>query len=73
MRYMGVWDQNELYDIKNDPDEIHNLIKEPKYQPIAKKMVGELFDWLEDTKGLQIPIKRTVKHPFGDYRHPDQY
>lgn len=73
IRYMGVWDQNELYDIKNDPNEIHNLINEPKYQPIAKKMVGELFDWLEDTKGLQIPIKRTVKHPFGDYRHPDQY
>ena len=73
IRYMGVWDQNELYDIKNDPDEIHNLMNDPKYQPIANKMAGELFDWLEETNGLQIPIKRTVKHPFGDYRHPDQY
>lgn len=73
IRYMGVWDQNELYDIKNDPNEIHNLINQQKFQPIAKKMAGELFDWLEETKGLQIPIKRTVKHPFGDYRHPLQY
>lgn len=73
IRYMGVWDQNELYDIKNDPDEIYNLMNNPKYQPIAKKIAGELFDWLEETNGLQIPIKRTVKHPFGDYRHPDQY
>lgn len=73
IRYMGIWDQNELYDIKNDPNEIHNLINDPKYQPIAKKMAGELFDWLEQTNGLQIPIKRTVKNPFGDFKHPNQY
>ena len=73
IRYAGIWDQNELYDIKNDPNEIHNLINESKYQSIAEKMCGELFDWLDQTKGLQIPIKRTVKHPYGDYRHPLQY
>ena len=73
IRYAGIWDQNELYDIQNDPNEIHNLINEMKYQSIAEKMCGELFDWLDQTKGLQIPIKRTVKHPYGDYRHPLQY
>ncbi len=73
IRYMGVWDQNELYNIKNDPDEIHNLIEDPKYASLVKTMAGDLFDWLENTKGMQIPIKRTIKHPFGDWKHPMQY
>jgi N-acetylglucosamine-6-sulfatase len=63
MRYMGMRDQNELFDIKNDPNEIHNLINNPKYADIAKKLAGELFDWLQDSNKLQIPVKRTTKHP----------
>lgn len=73
IRYMGIWDQNELYDIKRDPDEMYNLMNDPEYEDIAKKLAEELFNWLEETNGLQIPIKRTIKHPFGDYRHPHQY
>ena len=26
IRYQGIWDRNEFYDIQNDPDEIQNLI-----------------------------------------------
>lgn len=73
IRYMGVWDQNELYDIENDPDEIHNLIEDPKYATITKQLASDLFDWLENTKGMQMPIKRTIKHPFGDWKHPKQF
>lgn len=73
IKYMGVWDQDELYDIENDPNEIHNIIEQPQYQAIAKELAGELFDWLEQTNGMQMPIKRIIKNPFGDYRHPKQF
>jgi N-acetylglucosamine-6-sulfatase len=62
MRYMGMRDQNELFDINNDPNEIHNLTNNLKYADIAKKLAGELFDWLQDSNKLQIPVKRTIKH-----------
>lgn len=69
IRYYGIWDTNELYDLEKDPDETTNLINKPEYAEIAKKLGGELFDWLEQTKGMQIPLKRINRSPFGDYRH----
>ena len=72
IRYNGIWDQNELYDLENDPNEITNLIEKPEYQALTKQLAGEVFDWLESTNGMQIPLKRTIKNPFGDYRHPKQ-
>ncbi|WP_114937649.1 sulfatase family protein [Mucilaginibacter endophyticus] len=71
IRNQGVWDTNELYDLEKDPAERVNLIAKPEYADTVKKMANELYDWLEQTGGMQIPLKRTVKHPFGDYRHPD--
>ena len=73
IRYNGIWDQNELYDLENDPNEINNLIEKPEYQELVKKLAGELFDWLEQSKGMQIPLKRTIKKPSGDYKHPNQF
>jgi N-acetylglucosamine-6-sulfatase len=73
IRYNGIWDQNELYDIEKDPNEMYNLIEKPEYQNITKDLAGQLFDWLEQTKGMQMPVKRIIKKPFGDYRHPNQH
>jgi N-acetylglucosamine-6-sulfatase len=73
IRYNGIWDQNELYDIENDPNEMYNLIEKPEYQSITKDLAGQLFDWLGQTNGMQMPLKRTIKKPFGDYRHPNQH
>jgi len=73
IRYSGIWDQNELYDLENDPNEITNLIEKPEHANLVKKMAGDLFDWLEQTKGMQMPVKRTIKNPAGDYLHPKQY
>jgi arylsulfatase A-like enzyme len=69
IRYYGIWDTNELYDIENDPNEMVNLINKPEYAEVAKKLAGELYDWLEGTKGMQIPLKRITRSPYGDYRH----
>jgi N-acetylglucosamine-6-sulfatase len=70
IRNQGVWDTNELYDLEKDPAESINLIAKPEYAALVKKMAADLYDWLEQTGGMQIPLKRTVKHPFGDYKHP---
>jgi arylsulfatase A-like enzyme len=72
IRYYGIWDTNELYDLENDPHEMNNLIENPSYTDTAKKMANELWDWLEQTKGMQIPLKRVVRPPAGDYRHKMQ-
>jgi len=73
IHYIGVWDTNELYDLEKDPNETTNLIARPEYADTVKKLAGYLFDWLQQTGGMQIPLKRTIKHPSGDYRHPDNY
>lgn len=73
IRYMGIWDRNELYDLEKDPNEMYNLIDNSTYEPIVKQLANDLFDWLENTKGMQMPIKRIVKKPFGDWKHPKQF
>jgi arylsulfatase A-like enzyme len=73
IRYHGIWDRNELYDLRNDPYEMFNLIADPTKQEIAKSMSEAIYDWLEETNGMQIPLKRTVKYRFGDYKHPNEY
>ncbi|MEO8711080.1 MAG: acetylglucosamine-6-sulfatase, partial [Parafilimonas sp.] len=56
--YPGIWDINEFYNVKNDPEEKKNLIRAAAYQPLIKKMRSEMYDWLEQTGGMQIPLKR---------------
>ena len=56
--YPGIWDINEFFDLKNDPEEKNNLIRRPEYQDTIKQMRAELYDWLEETGGMQIPLKR---------------
>jgi arylsulfatase A-like enzyme len=56
----GIWDTNELYDLQEDSAEVNNLIRSEKHQEIAKNLRKELFDWLENSKGDQIPMKRPL-------------
>ena len=43
IQYHGIWDTDELYDIKNDPFEMNNLIDDPKYLKIKVELRKELF------------------------------
>lgn len=70
IRYYGLWDTNELYDLEKDPNETTNLIDKPEYADIIKKLAGDLYSWQEKTGGMQIPLKKIIRSPFGDYRHP---
>lgn len=71
----GNWDTNELYDLQTDPDEINNLIRSPQHQSVAQQLREELFDWLEQSNGNQIPIKRPVPatHKRGDHLYKGTY
>lgn len=51
IQYHGVWDTEELYDLKTDPREMTNLIADPKLQPIVKKMRADLFAGLDPNQG----------------------
>jgi uncharacterized sulfatase len=39
----------ELYDTENDPHEIHNLVKLPKYREVLDRMRGEHVEWMRRT------------------------
>jgi len=69
MRYFGVWDRNELYDMENDPEEMNNLIDSPEHHQVVVDLTNEIYDWLESTDGMQIPLKRVTEDRFGDYRN----
>ena len=56
--YPGLWDVFEFYDLETDPEEKKNLYRVAEYQPIIKKLRTEMWDWLEQTGGMQIPLKR---------------
>ncbi len=58
IRYQGIWDLDELYDMQEDPLESRNLIHSEKHQQIIKQMRDKLFDILEETNGLNIPLQR---------------
>ena len=55
---MGIWDINQLYNLKIDPYEVNNLIRSPEHQEIAKQLNKLLWEWLEQAKGLSIPLYR---------------
>ena len=69
IRYHGIWDTNEFYDLQNDPNEMQNLIDAPEHQERIAEMADEIYDWLETTGGMQIPLKNIVRPKFGDHRN----
>jgi N-acetylglucosamine-6-sulfatase len=68
----GVWDANELYDLQEDPMEVNNLIRSPQHQEIAHSLRDQVWDWLESTGGMQIPLKR-IPHKRNDHLYKGTY
>lgn len=56
IRYYGIWDVDELYDLAEDPLESRNLVFEQSAQPIVKRMRQSLFQQLSATGGMFIPL-----------------
>ncbi len=57
MHYHGIWDIDELYDLQADPDELTNLIHSPEHQGRVKELKQKMFDWLQQTDGMSIPLR----------------
>lgn len=69
IRYHGIWDTDELYDVTNDPLEQNNLIRHPEMRDIAATMKEQLFAKLSDSQGLKVPILPDRGRQFFN-RHP---
>jgi len=69
IRYHGIWDTNEFYDLSEDPNEMQNLIDAPEHQERIQNFANDIYKWLDDTDGLQIPLKNVVRPKFGDHRN----
>jgi len=69
IHYHGIWDTDEFYDLQNDPDEMHNLIESPEHKELVKEMNKRLFDMLEETGGMLIPLRRDEMAIRWDRKH----
>lgn len=57
IQYYGIWDSDELYDLENDPDEKHNLIRDPAYRDVVADMRTRLHDMMRETGVTSIPLR----------------
>jgi arylsulfatase A-like enzyme len=56
--YPGVWDLQELYDLEADPRERRNLINWPEHKERVVQMRTRLWDLLDATGGMSVPLRR---------------
>ena len=76
IRYHGIWDSDELYDLQEDPIESRNLIYTAEGAKIAGEMRGRLFEILERTQGMQMPLwpdrggSQNLRNPDGSKAAP---
>jgi N-acetylglucosamine-6-sulfatase len=56
IRYHGVWDVDELFDLQADPLEMTNLAYAPGHATRAREMSTRLFGLLAETNGTAIPL-----------------
>ncbi len=53
IRYHGIWDTDELFDLEADPTESTNLIARPEHQETVARLHRTLFDLLDETRGSE--------------------
>jgi N-acetylglucosamine-6-sulfatase len=72
VQYHGIWDTDELYDMRSDPGEMRNLINDPEYLAVVGEMRNRLYERLENRKGEHV-VPYTRKFSSGAvYRHEDR-
>ena len=53
----------ELYDLENDPNCLHNLIDIPEHQPLVEGMRTELREWMLETEDPLLPAFEELDSP----------
>jgi len=72
IQYHGIWDTDELYNLRDDPQEMHNLIYDPEYLGVVGDLRARLFERLENRQG-EHTIPYTEKFSSGAAnRHKDR-
>ena len=71
IRYHGLWDTDELYDLQNDPHETTNLIFEPEHKDTVTKLNKRLFELLAESGGTSLRLAPD-RGPTFPKRHPDR-
>ena len=69
IRYHGLWDTDELYDIQSDPQEMNNLVRSEQHATVVEEMKAKLFTRLKETNGLRVPMLPDRGRQFFN-RHP---
>jgi N-acetylglucosamine-6-sulfatase len=64
IRSHGLWDINELYDLRADPGETTNLVSRPEKRAIVQELDDRLFTLLERSEGLKMPLRRGREDSF---------
>lgn len=44
-----LYEQDELYDLRNDPGEVHNKTDDPEYREIRNSLRERMLDWYQET------------------------
>lgn len=57
IRAHGVWDIDELFDLRSDPLELSNLIADPQHAATVQTLNEQLFAVLQQTQGMAIPLR----------------
>ncbi len=81
IRCHGLWDRDELYDLENDPGEMHNLIDAPEQANRIEAMNRKLWALLSASGGDDVPLleDRGPRFPMRDpnaapqARFPSEY
>ncbi|MDG2222579.1 MAG: sulfatase [Rubripirellula sp.] len=66
IQYHGIWDTDELFDIRQDPSETNNLIRLDEHQTRVSAMRRELHQRLKQTGGLSIRMGFKRNHGASD-------
>ena len=51
----------ELYDLKNDPHELNNLVNDAKYAEVKADLSRKLDRWIEDNDDPFYSLKSTTR------------
>ena len=54
--YYGLWDTDELYDLREDPGETRNLLHDPAHAQTAGAMETRLYEMMAELGGMAIPM-----------------
>ena len=54
----------ELFDIMNDPHELHNLAGDPRYQQVLQQLRLTLDRWMQDTRDMGFTPEKEIAETF---------